>query len=92
LNSSNQTFESEKRKFKYPTEFIGLLNIMHKKSWLSQYEKLEGLQMASTGLSKRISFENNLNEAVIVFKKYENILQNVFFEFMKDAQIKFSVQ
>lgn len=89
LKSSNQIFESEKRKFTYPPEFIGLLNIMHEKSWLSNYEKLEGLQMASTGLSKRISFENNLYEAVIVFKKHESVLQNVFFQFMKDAQIKF---
>lgn len=90
LNASNHSFESQKIKFSYPAEFVELLNIMYKNKWLSQYEKLEGLKMASTGLSRRVSFKNNLDQAVIVFKKYEDILENVFFRFMKDAQIKFS--
>lgn len=89
LNKSNQIFKSKTGDFSYPKEFIELLTIMHKKSWLSQYQKLDGLIMASTGLSKRISFENNLNQASVVFKKYENDIQNVFSLFMKDAQIKF---
>lgn len=89
LNRSNQVFKSQMGNFSYPKEFISLLTIMHKKSWLSQYEKLDGLKMASTGLSKRISFENNLDQASNVFKKYENLIEKVFFQFMKDAEIKF---
>lgn len=91
LNTANQSFENEGNKFSYPTEFIDLLNIIHKKSWLIQYEKLDGLKMASSGLSKRISFDNNLDEAVIVFQKHELQIENVFFRFIKDAQIRFIV-
>lgn len=89
LSPSNHTFKNNENDYSYPKEYIGLLNIMHQKSWLSQYEKIDGLKMASSGLSKRISFDNNLNDAVIVFKKRELYIENVFFEFMKDAQIKF---
>jgi acyl carrier protein phosphodiesterase len=89
LNPSNQIFKTEKDTYSYPHEFIVLLEVMHKKSWLSHYQKLDGLRMASTGLSKRISFENNLNEAIEVYQKREKQIENVFFEFMKGAQIKF---
>lgn len=91
LNSSNQNFMNGGNSFSYPSEFIHLLTIMNKNSWLSQYRELEGLRMASTGLSRRISFENNLNEAVVIFEKHETRLQNVFFQFMKDAQLKFLI-
>lgn len=89
LNQSNHTFQNSGSTYVYPPEFFGLLKIMHKKSWLLQYAKLDGLKMASTGLSKRISFSNNLDEAVYVYKKRESHIKHVFSEFMKDAQIKF---
>ena len=91
LNPSNQVFKYNDRTFSYPAEFIRLLTIMHEKSWLIQYRKLEGLRMASTGLSKRISFENNLSQAVTVYNKYEKTLEKTFFQFMKDAQRKFLI-
>lgn len=89
LDPSNQYFKLENADFSYPPEFIQLLTIMHQKSWLLQYEKLDGLKMASTGLSNRISFNNNLKEATKVFKKREPIIEKVFFEFIQDAQNKF---
>jgi acyl carrier protein phosphodiesterase len=89
LNPSNQTFKSKEGVYSYPLEYISLLNIMHQKSWLCQYEQLDGLNMASTGLSKRLSFDNNLNDAVNVFRKREKKIEDVFFMFIKDAHIKF---
>ncbi|PHR44757.1 MAG: hypothetical protein COA32_14160 [Fluviicola sp.] len=89
LSASNQRFIYDNKVYSYPTEFIGLIEIMSRKSWISQYKKLDGLKMASTGLSKRISFDNNLNEAVSIFQKREHHIENVFFKFMKDARIKF---
>ena len=89
LNPSNQRFILDDTVYSYPAEFLGLIEIMSKKSWISQYKKIDGLKMASTGLSKRISFDNNLNEAVSIFQKRERHIENVFFKFMDDARIKF---
>ena len=89
LNPSNQTFENNDSAYSYPKDFISLLHIMHEKSWLSHYEKLDGLKMASSGLSRRISFNNNLYDAVRVFQKNQNQIEIVFFEFIEDAQNKF---
>jgi acyl carrier protein phosphodiesterase len=89
LNPSNQTFKTKDNTYSYPSEFISLLHIMHEKSWLSHYEKIDGLEMAASGLAKRISFTNNLNEAVSVYQKHESQIESVFFDFMKEAQNKF---
>ncbi|MEX1190320.1 MAG: ACP phosphodiesterase [Brumimicrobium sp.] len=89
LKPSNQLFSEQGKVFKYPKEFIFLLQLMHEKSWLLRYKKLEGLNMAASGLAKRISFENNLNNATIVYKKHEIKIESVFYKFMEEAKIKF---
>ncbi|MEX2483406.1 MAG: ACP phosphodiesterase [Brumimicrobium sp.] len=89
LNPLNQVFDEEGSTFTYPNEFILLLQLMDEKSWLLRYKKLEGLNMAATGLSKRISFENNLHTATLVYKKHEIKIKYVFYKFMEEAKVKF---
>lgn len=89
LNPNNQYFGTKNTQFKYPDEFIHLLSIMHQKKWIVRYQELEGLKMASMGLSKRISFENNLDQATEVFIQHQDEIHSVFQVFMKDAQQKF---
>lgn len=78
--------------FKYPPRFIHLLNAIYKHDLLNKYVQLEGLELASKGLSRRISFENNLDTAVEVYIKNEKYIESVFQEYMKDADMKFNTQ
>lgn len=80
---------SEAMDFSYSREFVHLLKVMQHNDWLNQYAKLKGLTMASTGLSKRIAFENNLDEATTIFTKNEEAITKVFHEYMGDATRKF---
>lgn len=85
----NLTFEN---KFTYPKEFKHLLHIMYERDWLNKYTKIAGLQMASTGLSKRISFPNKLYQAPDVFVKHEEEITLVFRKYMDGACMKFNIQ
>ncbi|HLW40440.1 MAG TPA: ACP phosphodiesterase [Brumimicrobium sp.] len=78
--------------FEFPKQFIHLIHIMEKQGWLKQYKKIEGLEMASKGLSNRISFPNNLNEASLVFRKHQNRIEHVFEEYISDAKKRFDIQ
>lgn len=77
--------------FEFPDQFIQLINVMHKQNWLIQYQNIDGLVMASTGLSKRISFPNNLNEADIVFIEYIEEIEHVFNIYILDAKNRFNI-
>lgn len=81
----------EKEGFKFPDRFIHLITIMNEQNWIKRYKNMEGLTMASTGLSKRISFPNNLDEASEVFLQYQNDIKSTFELFMNDAQIRFNI-
>ncbi|MDX1652539.1 MAG: ACP phosphodiesterase [Brumimicrobium sp.] len=89
LNAENHSFESDNLSFTYPGDFLQLLHIMQSKNWLLRYRFPEGLIMASKGLSARLSFENNLNEAPEVFSSYQAIIEKVFNEVMTDGKKKF---
>lgn len=83
LQYENLVFSGED--FVYPEHFQTLIKTMVEHNFLKRYKYLEGLTMASTGLSKRISFENNLNEATDVFVSNEKEITTVFYQFMEDA-------
>lgn len=87
LNPHNLSFENPV--FHYADEFIYLLQIMYEKEWIYQYQQIDGLKMASTGLSNRIPYPNELGKAVLVFTHLENEITQVFKGFMFDAQEKF---
>ena len=73
----------------YPLEFRYVLSKMEHDDWLFQYNSLEGLSMACTGLSRRIRFENNLSYAPSVFMKFETLIEQTFNAFMIDANLHF---
>lgn len=81
-------FEEKKQIIFHPF-FKQLINRIHKENWILNYKNIEGLLFACSGLSKRISFENNLNEGHIVFLKHQDEIQKTFEEFMINATKKF---
>lgn len=89
LRPSSVSIDQHQGTFNYPNEFVNLIEIMHHKKWLTRYEQLEGLEMASTGLSRRISFSNNLFEAKEVFLLHKTIIAEVFDNYMIDARKRF---
>jgi acyl carrier protein phosphodiesterase len=90
LNSNNHQFNDPT--FHYSTRFMELLQIMHRGNWLNNYQSQEGLLFACSGLSKRISFENNLHEGPMIFEQHRTLITTGFFAFMKDAFIHFGIQ
>ncbi|PWH86351.1 hypothetical protein DIT68_03680 [Brumimicrobium oceani] len=79
-----------KSNFNYPSNFVDLLQAIKKHDLLRRYANIEGLQLASEGLSRRISFPNNLDKAVAVFNANEQLIEKVFQIYMKDAIRRFN--
>lgn len=88
LKKKNQEFKNSH--FKYPENFIKLLNTIHSQQWIENYKNIEGLSFAASGLSKRISFVNNLHEAPAFYLKHEKDIDAVFSIYMNDAIKKFN--
>lgn len=78
--------------FKYPIHFIDLLTLIHKQEWIQNYKYLKGLNFACSGLSKRISFPNNLHEGTAVYENNKEAIDSTFSIFMSDAKNKFNIQ
>lgn len=74
------TFEST-----FSFEFSFMLDKMKEFDWLYQYQYERGLRSASSGLSRRISFRNNLHEAPDVFLAKQQEIEQAFHLFMQDA-------
>ncbi|RYM32063.1 DUF479 domain-containing protein [Brumimicrobium glaciale] len=89
-NAKNLKFNNPK--YEYPQHFINLLNAISKHNLLKRYVHLDGLAMASEGLSRRISFENNLDMAVVVFQNNEKRIEAAFEVYMKAAKLRFNVK
>lgn len=69
--------------------FQFLIHKMKADNWLYQYQYHNGLEFACKGLSKRISFNNDLWKAPEIFVKFRPEIENVFIEYMKDAVLYF---
>lgn len=69
----------------YSEEFKEIIHLMKTKKWLSYYHTFEGLEKASLGVSKRISFKNTLQNAPEVYLRHEEKISLCFEEYMKDA-------
>ena len=69
----------------YSDDFLFMISRMKSYRWLNQYKNDEGLVKMCEGLSKRVSFENKLPEAPMIFKKNEEHITKVFRKYMDDA-------
>ena len=60
---------------------------MKEKNWLYQYQFEHGLYKACQGVSRRISFENELVNGLDVFREFRPEIENAFEKYMKDADV-----
>ena len=79
-----EEFDPEFRGF-FPPDFAFVLAKMKEGQWLKNYQYFSGLEAACSGLSRRISFENNLFEAPRVLREIEKNVEDSFRKFMDDA-------
>ncbi len=70
----------------FSREFQFMLDKMKEMDWLFQYQYMRGLSSASSGLSRRISFENNLHQAPLVFNMLQTEIEKAFEIYMETAQ------
>lgn len=71
-------------------DFLIFLKRLREHKWISYYPSQYGLEKVCIGVSRRISFDNKLSQAPMVFAKRKKEIQKVFFQFMKDAEIDLS--
>lgn len=70
----------------YPDElFLQTLFRLKKGKWISGYIHLDGIEGTCIGVSRRISFPNALINGRMVLEDNYEIVENAFFEYMKDA-------
>lgn len=69
----------------YPTDFHQFLYQLKTINWMHYYPTHEGLTKACNGISKRLSFDNKLPSAPIIFNEMEPEITLTFLQFMKDA-------
>lgn len=69
----------------YPESFKSFIRILKEKNWMIHYATREGLSKMCTGVSKRISFQNALSEAPIVFDQNEVFITETFHNYMRKA-------
>jgi acyl carrier protein phosphodiesterase len=82
VNSKDFSFLSE--------EFEVFIKRLAKYDWISYYPSLDGLNKACQGVSRRISFENELKNGLHVFLLFEKEIEQAFWEYMKDANLMFN--
>ncbi len=69
----------------YSKDFEYFIKILKSRRWMDDYPKQSGLDSVCKKLSKRLSFSNNLGDALIYYKKYENNLNSSFDKYFEDA-------
>ena len=62
------------------------LSFMTKNNWLYNYRKIEGINKALTGLSKRSNYDNNMDQAYLILKEKEETLKSDFELFFPDLK------
>jgi len=74
----------------FTPEFRFMLTKMIKKNWLYQYQFKYGLYKACQGVSRRISFKNELVNGLVVFEAYETQIETAFHQYMLEANVYFN--
>jgi acyl carrier protein phosphodiesterase len=87
---SRQTYSIlEKNRNILPEGVQYMIPFMIERNWLLNYATIDGIGRALTGLSKRVSFENKMDEAVVELKQYYDMFENDFSQFFPEL-IKFA--
>jgi len=72
-----------------PQDVQYMIPFMMERNWLLNYATIEGIGRALTGLSKRVSFENKMDQSVFDLKEQYEEFEKDFKEFFPEL-IKFS--
>jgi len=72
------------------------LPFMMERNWLLNYATIDGIGRALTGLSKRVSFENKMNESIVDlqerYKEFETDFREFFPELIQFVKDKYDVE
>lgn len=74
----------------YTDEFHLVVSRMRERNWIHHYQFLDGLDKVCNGVSRRISFKNNLHEGRSVFEEMETVISETFEIYMTDARNHFA--
>lgn len=70
-----------------PERTVYMLGFMESQNWLLKYAELEGLQRALTGLSRRTTFESNMQLAAAFLEKHYNDFEHEFERFFPELRL-----
>lgn len=93
LKTYSEGFYSEILKFKLilPKQVIHMLNYMIPHNWLLNYAHFDGIQKVLNGMSRRTTFNSNMEKAMVHLKFYNEDLEAHFDRFFPDL-VSFSRQ
>ncbi len=74
----------------YPKEFLHFIKKLRESKWMNHYPSTFGFQKSCEGVSRRLSFDNELKNAPTLIAPYESMLFEAFKVYMRDAQIRFN--
>jgi acyl carrier protein phosphodiesterase len=69
----------------YSEKFKLFFNKLKKYNWLAYYPTLFGLHKSCNGVSRKISFENQLFYSLSIYLKNEHLIEDTFHKFILDA-------
>jgi acyl carrier protein phosphodiesterase len=75
----------------YSPKFLFFLTKMKEINWLLHSEKESSILKTCLHVSRKISFDNNLSESIIIFEKQQELITESFHNFMKEAMKKFNI-
>ena len=73
----------------YPSDFLLFIKKLRESKWMNYYASEFGFQKSCEGVSRRLSFDNELINAPIHIAPYKHDLFEAFNTYMKDAQKRF---
>ncbi|WP_462251986.1 acyl carrier protein phosphodiesterase [Ekhidna sp.] len=69
-----------------PQGVIHILGFMSRDNWLYQYQFIEGIDRALTGMSRRTKFENKMDEASLSLREYYEDFEKEFNQFFPELE------
>lgn len=75
----------------YSIAFKEMIRNMLKYNWLVHYSTIDGLDKMCKGVSRKISFENELKNGKNIFLNHQKLIQETFRDFMEQTVNKFNI-